>query len=180
MKRSHLLIALTVILLVVTMTVLAQGEPMANPDCTADQFGDASTEIDQLYTDGQTALADGDVRTWLDSLRAISWLSGSLRAFCDGYVFEGDADGSASQVIGPVIFEPGIYTVTATTDGYIIVETEEIEGECQLFLGAVEGDAADGAQEIFRVEDDPCTTLLQISNLTEPWHVEFSLVSAGD
>lgn len=180
MKRSHLLIALTVILLVVTMTVLAQGEPMANPDCTADQFGDAVTQIDQLYTDGQTALADGDVRTWLDSLRAISWLSGSLRAFCDGYVFEGDADGSASQVIGPVIFEPGIYTVTATTDGYIIVGTEEIEGECYFSMALSEGDASEGAQEVLRVEDDPCTALLEVSNLTEDWRVEFSLISAGD
>lgn len=178
--RSVLMIVLALLPLVTALLVFAQGEPMANPDCTTDALGEATTQIDELYTDGQTAFENGDVRTWLDSLRAISWLSSSLRAFCDGYVFEGDAEGSNSQVFGPVIFQPGIYTVTATTEGYIGVGVEEVDGECRLFLGALEGEASEGAQEIFRVEDDPCTALVQISNITEEWHVEFSLVSAED
>lgn len=179
-RRSLLLIVLVVVLSVTVLMVFAQGEPMANPECAADQLGDIPDQIDQLYSDGQTALETGDVRAWLDSLRAVSWLTSSLRAFCDGYVFEGDADGSASQVFGPVIFQPGIYTVTATTDGFIIARTEEIDGECRLSMALSEGDASEGAQEVFRVDDDPCTALLEISNLTEEWRVEFSLISAGD
>lgn len=180
MKRSHILIVLVLALSMTTVLVLAQDqEPMANSDCAANVLGDISTQADQLYTDGQTAFQEGDVRTWLDNLRALSWLSSGLRAFCDGYVFEGDADGSASQVIGPVVFQPGIYIVTATTDGYIGVEITEIQGECSLYLGAIEGEAVEGTQEVLEIEDEPCTALLEINNLTEDWRVEFSLVSSG-
>lgn len=178
------LVGLLVVVLLVfgtTLLVLAQaGEPMANPDCAADQLGEVQGQIDQYYTDAQTALRDGDVRGWLDNLQSISRLTSSLRAFCDGYVFEGDAEGSESQVIGPIVFEPGVYIVTATTDGFMLVHIEDLSESCgTLTMGLSEGEATEGAQQVFRVDDEPCNALLEISNLTADWRVEFSAVAAG-
>jgi hypothetical protein len=185
MRIKHRLFMLVFVFFLATSSALifAQGgEPMTNPDCNAQSLAESSAQIDQLYTDSQTAFADGDMRDWLDNLRAMSWLSSSLRAFCDGYSFGGDAEGSNSTVIGPVIFQPGIYTVTATTDGYMTARLEAISGGCGSVAFSMvisEGNAANGAQEVLRVEDEPCTALLQVGNLTEEWTLEFSLI-AGD
>ncbi len=189
MKRlglnHHLLLVVLILAFpITTLFVYAQdSEPMANPECTSDNLADAPAQIDELYTEAQTAFSNGDVRTWLENLRAISWLTSSLRAFCDNYVFEGDAEGSNSQVFGPVIFQPGIYTVTATTSGYLIAQMETISGGCgriPFSMIVSEGDATEGAQEIFRVEDEDCTALLEVSNLTAPWTLEFSFIASGE
>lgn len=181
--RSWLPVIVIAVLLVAALLVFAQDiEPMANPACAVDQLGDVPGQFDELYTDGQTALQDGDVRTWLDNLRAMSILSSSLRAFCDGYHFEGDAEGRNSEVIGPVTFAPGIYTITATTAGYFILHLTPMSGNCEdrdVRFNFTAGDGDNGAQIVFRVEDEPCVGLLEASNLSAPWTLEFSLVTAG-
>lgn len=180
-QRRWGLIGLLVVMALFGAAVFAQdGEPLANPDCAVDQLGGELEQVEQLYTDAQTALQDGDVRGWLDNLQAISQFANELRALCDNYVFEGDAEGSRSLVIGPITFAEGIYTVTAITDGYLSVTTEGITDECRYF-GMVfsEGGAVEGATEVMRVEDEPCTLLLEIGNITEPWRVEFTLISGG-
>lgn len=183
MNRRFVLILLTILFSLTTFFVFAQSEPMANEECTAEILAERRGQIDELYTEAQTAFEAGDMRGWLDNLRAISWLTNMTRAFCDGFSFEGDAEGSNSTVIGPVIFPVGIYTVTATTPGYMTVRIEEIAGGCgiiPLSMIISEGNAANGAQEVMRVEDEPCNALLQISNLTEAWTLQFSFIASGD
>ena len=179
--RRIVVLAMVTLLGTMFAALAQEGEPMANPDCTAAALTDAAAQIDELYADAQTALAAGDVRTWLENLRAVSVLTGSLRAYCDGYVFEGDAEGSESQVIGPVTFQPGVYTVTLTTAGFVIVDFEELSGDCgRLHFSLSEGEATNGAQAIFRVDGQTCTALMELSLLSAPWRLEFTLVSAGD
>lgn len=178
--RRIIVIAMVMIITSIFAALAQEAEPMANPDCTAENLADPAAQLDQYYADAQTALADGDVRAWLENLRVISWLSIGLRAYCDGYVFEGDGEGHESQVLGPLVFQPGVYVVTVTTPGRLLVHIEHLSDSCgTLTIGVSEGEATEGAQGVFRVEDDPCSALLEISNITDTYRVEFSRVGDG-
>jgi hypothetical protein len=174
-------LGLLLLIVLLPVVVLAQSEPMANTDCTSANLEDQTGLIDDFYGNARTALESGDIRGYLDNLRGVSWLTGSLRALCDNYSFSGDAEGSNSLVTDPITIMPGIYTVTATTAGYLSVRLEPISGGCgrvPFTMVITEGNATEGAQEVFRVEDEACVALLQVSNITEVWSVEFSLVSS--
>jgi hypothetical protein len=97
----------------------------------------------------------------------------ALRAGCSGLSWNSDDEGM-QPVIGPVEIPEGLYRLTATTEGYIIVQHEIIDGECDedyALFAESDGDATDGAQRTFNSAG--CEVLITIDNVTEPWTLAF-------
>jgi len=78
-------------------------------------------------------------------------------------------------VIEPITFDDGLYRVTVTTEGYMIVRVVELSGTCDTGFGSLfnlsAGQAAQGAQATLTTT--ACTALIIIENATEPWTLEF-------
>lgn len=78
-------------------------------------------------------------------------------------------------VIGPVDIPDGIYRATVKTDGFFIGKIEPVAGECLTgtlgLFNLSQGISTDGASSL--VGSVECRGLIQISNTTEPWTLEF-------
>ncbi len=98
-------------------------------------------------------------------------------AACSGLTFSSDAEGMM-PVIGPVEIPEGIYRVTLVTEGFFIMKIDALDGECgegsRMSSGAfsvMQDTATNGAQIV--VNSEGCEALLSISNVTQPWTLEF-------
>lgn len=106
-----------------------------------------------------------------------------VRAACSGYSFNSDDEGM-QPVIGPLDFEAGTWIVTYTSKDYGIVELTAIDGDCGGYdseftlISVSAGEADRGAEEVLQTPED-CSALIQISNVSEGWTLEFELVKAG-
>lgn len=100
----------------------------------------------------------------------------STTAPLEPITFDSSTEG-LQAVIGPVDIPSGVYKVTATTAGFIAVTVETVSGTCSTndlgdsLFNLVGGGATDGAETLFGSDD--CRVLLQVSNTTEPWMLEF-------
>lgn len=109
----------------------------------------------------------------LDELQAVQ--SGLAReiAACNGLYFED----IASAVIGPIEISEGVYRITATTEGYLIVHELVIDGGCEFTgfgINIASGEATAGAEFLFKSEG--CTVVFETSNVTAPYTLQFELL----
>jgi hypothetical protein len=78
-------------------------------------------------------------------------------------------------VIGPLVLSSGTYRVRVVTNGFFIASIETLSGTCDAgFMGLFNlsaGQASNGAEAIFKSKD--CLALVTISNVTEPWTLNF-------
>lgn len=89
--------------------------------------------------------------------------------------------GQGGTVLGPVTIPAGIYRATFTTGGYGIVAFTVNEGACGAgrfmtpgLFNESAGDATNGAEAVLTSES--CRTLIEISNVQQPWALVFELV----
>ncbi len=167
---KSLLTLLCLILFLVPIPVHAQEAPVCEPDLT---------EITTLFEEAQAALEDADLDTALEALRAIRIELSLIDSQCLGLDFEGDSQ----EVSDPVEVPAGLYRITATTEGYLIIHAILIDGECgegtgsrlseSLFnVGAGEGN--EGAEIIFT--SNGCTVLWETSNVTTPYAITWEKI----
>jgi hypothetical protein len=100
-------------------------------------------------------------------------------ALCNGLTFEG-SEGS-SPLLGPFAIPDGIYRVRLVTDGYFTAEFTPVAGECEvdsLMFVLFEGQATDGV-EILMTTSGGCMGLVEVSNVTADWTLEFQQVAAS-
>lgn len=120
----------------------------------------------------ETAIGANDTEAVLSDASAFIKALSDLNIACHGLQFSNEANGM-QPLIGPINLTEGVYRVTATTDSFIILEIEVLEGECRSepLFSLFEGQAVGGAQAVYR--SSGCEVLIQIRNTFEPWTVTF-------
>lgn len=93
------------------------------------------------------------------------------------------SDSGLQPVIGPVDIPTGLYRVTATTQGFMIVEVDTVSGTCEHnMLGNLfnlsQGQATSGAEAIFA--SNSCRALIKISNTQQNWTLSFEAITPLD
>lgn len=116
--------------------------------------------------------------TW--TLEVISAYALTSFSTSDSYSFNSDNEG-LQPVLGPISILKGHYIVTATTEGYMIVDSKILSGECgsdlsYSLIGISAGEGAKGAQNVFEVESD-CLVLFDVGLSDEDWTLEIERVS---
>ena len=110
----------------------------------------------------------------LEDLAAVQNLIASDVAACAGLAFEG----TSGVVIGPIDIPEGVYKVVVVTEGYFIATEIVLEGECEFagFMGIniSSGGASEGTEVVF--QSSGCEALLETSNVTAPWTLEFQKI----
>jgi hypothetical protein len=168
LKESELLrtIATLIILLLVTGWPTAAQEPV-----TCDEQASLDT-----ITAALEAIAPGDsfATGLLDLQAALS----TARLACDGFIISGEPEeGKTSVVMGPYEFPAGLYQVTATTDDFFILSSQELSGDCRVFSQAFgEGDAANGSEELW--ESEGCELIFEVE-ARAPWTLQFTPLTGG-
>lgn len=161
---------LMLILLVIGITILAQEIP---PGC------DLAALSEQITINA----ADLSAVPLDEALTILSDLQNSIAsqsAACGGLAFNSDNEGF-QPVIGPVELPDGIWKVTFTTGGYVLLNATTLTGDCGgyddefLILSAGKGDAVKGKQEVMTTSDS-CSLLLTVGMADEDWTLEFTLV----
>ena len=88
--------------------------------------------------------------------------------------FDNASDGT-QPVIGPLDLPSGTYRVRVVTNGFFIAHLDAVSGICDAgFMGLFNlssGQANNGAETLLHSTD--CVGLIAISNVTEPWTLEF-------
>lgn len=161
-------VVLGVALMLAVLPMSAQDEAEPVEGCEAAALADTLAELVEAVREAEDVAG---------ALREVASAAGVAAAACDGLAFDSEKDGMM-PVIGPVTIPEGIYRVTLTTEGYYILGLDVLEGECgqgerfrsSLFLIS-RGDATDGAQVV--LNSTGCETLLSISNVTDPWVLDF-------
>jgi hypothetical protein len=90
-----------------------------------------------------------------------------------------DFEGTANTVSDPVEIPAGLWRVTITTEGYIILSVMVLDGTCEAqgIYGAdtlaslSRGQGVDGSDVLFMSEG--CTAIWQTQNVTDPYTVTF-------
>lgn len=88
--------------------------------------------------------------------------------------------GTGDEVFGPVEIPAGLYRAVFTSTGFGAVKVRVIEGKCsggifgELLFNEVRGHADEGSEAIF--ESDGCRALIEVSNTTEPYTLDFAEV----
>jgi hypothetical protein len=125
-------------------------------------------------------IEDDDAANFLSTARELRSVLGRLEARCRGLSFSSEVDG-AQPVIGPITFPDGVWKGTFTVNGVASVEMETLSGTCKsgyLFV-ATEGDGTDGAEAIYKTEDN-CETLISVTHVHGEWTLDFELIKASE
>ena len=161
-------VVLAVALMLAVLPVAGQDETETVEGCEAAALADVLAELVEAVREAEDVAG---------ALRAVAVAAGTAAAVCDDLAFSSEEDGLL-PVIGPVTIPEGIYRVTVTTEGYFILRSDALEGECgdgQYFTPGIfnlsRGSAVDGAQMVFHSAG--CETLLSVSNVTDPWVIGF-------
>lgn len=173
---------LTLILLVLftfTLPTLAQEKSVL---CDVDNFTEEAIPVLQEWFDEiQQAVDDGDPDLALHHLRVLENRAAMFRSMCSAWVFNSDLEG-LQPVIGPVLFLDGIYRARVTTENFIIVKITTIAGDCGRdgsIFNESKGEAIDGSEKVFETAEG-CTALIEMSNISAPWTLEFELIKLNE
>ena len=110
--------------------------------------------------------------TTLEEVIAVQTALSKEIAVCGGLYFEGDAE----EVFGPLEIPAGIYRGTVTTEGYFGLQITVLEGECDdsLIHQVSSGRGVEGSEFVY--ESAGCTAVLEVSNITTPYTLQFELL----
>jgi hypothetical protein len=164
-RRSLVLVALLIFVFTIGSIHAQEG---AEVQCTSDDLNAAlGPVIDQL-----TAAQTQDAAAAYESIVAARESLAALDSSCLGLDFEGTAD----TVSDPAYVPAGLYRVTVVTEGYFILKSLVVEGECEgtsygSLFAVTEGRAKTGAQAAFK--SDGCTVIWETSSVSAPYAVSF-------
>ncbi len=171
--RARLMLFISIFLLfalaaAAPLSTAAQGtpSPTKSPDCKpADVLKKAAA-----------LSSTGDDQKDLAALLKLAADISAQNVACNGLTFKGNI---IVKAIGPIEIPPGLYKVTATTRGYLILKIRLVDPDCAdrdgfsiVNVGA--GEATTGAEEIVRFMG--CKMFLQPSNVDAPWTVTLELL----
>lgn len=165
------MIVMFFILLSITMPTAAQDAPTGCDITSLQQnIADLYAAFKTVHEGNPTDAAK--VLTFLDSAAIVI---NQVRATCAGLSFSGDKQ----VVIGPVTIPAGIYRAKATTESYLIVHVDALDGECGVgtrmssssLFNISDGQAVAGAEAVFKSEN--CSALITVENVFKPWTLTF-------
>jgi hypothetical protein len=113
----------------------------------------------------------GDAKADLAALLKVRDAISQANVDCNGWTFSAK---TGSKLIGPFILPKGVYKITATTTGYLIVRVQQVDPECDQYktdygiVNVAKGEANDGAESIETFENT-CKIFLQPDNVSAPW-----------
>lgn len=167
------------VLMLVVAVVMAQ-EVTYTPECS-DGLGTMHDEVASYMKRLDAADAESDIASWMTTAHEMRFFLAAMDGICRGYHWSSEVDG-LQPVIGPVMFQDGLYRVTVITEGFYILEVEAIEGDCETrrsdtIFNLSSGEGSDGAQSTF--DATGCTALFAASNVSDEWELSFELISAG-
>lgn len=148
--------------------------------CAQDDVEKVLTQANEFFDNSIDEIRASGVEETLSLFRGMSLVLSELSVQCYGLSFSSNEHGLL-PVIGPVYIPAGVYRVTATTAGYMIVNVEVLTGECGEFGSVVnvsQGRATEGAQSVFRSGE--CEALIEVSNATEDWLLIFERVTQSN
>lgn len=164
-----------VILLVLTACILLYALNTRAQDTAADCAPDFAA-LETLLTDAKAAPPD-EMLTKLSELRAAL---AQADATCRGFSFSSEQDGQ-QPAIGPITLPNGTWRATVTTEDYVTVDFTELSGDCgdsSLIFILSAGEAASGAQQVFKTSGD-CETLISFENVSDSWTFTLELLKDG-
>jgi len=155
---------------------------------TVDNNGNCEYEAFAAYLEQQAAmLAEAeDPDSVLDDIQdAIDEFRDSCEGDADTIVETGEIitftseESGLNAVLGPIELSTGIYRVTATTDGFLIADIQEVSGTCDTGFSGLfnifNGQAETGAQNLLL--STGCNALIEISNVQSAWTLDFELIN---
>jgi hypothetical protein len=159
MKTFFKLFACLIFVSLFALPAFAQEAPICEPTPALEAIDRAVEAL---------SAADVDVRAVLGNLRLEL---AQVDAECSGLSFEGEG----GSVLGPIVFEDGLYRgmLSSTTSSIAAITT--VEGECDEFSLLTVLSAGGDDEKVFEMEG--CTALIEVSG-REPWRLAFELMIA--
>lgn len=168
--------------LILIVVVLISGIVQSQSNCDGIVYANELDQFEQLLRNGENP---ADVFALVEAWASAAYIMCSDTETTPTTTVEltsdepllsySSAELGSEPVIGPIDFPDGLYTVKVVTDGFFILQLEELEGRCEGGIGALfnlsQGIATEGASALFGSLD--CRGLLQVSNVTKPWTLEF-------
>lgn len=170
MKRT-LFVMFLMLLMGLTM-VNAQDIPAPTDLCTLETVQTVADTMAALIEQVQADVSAGDLTAAAATLALLDNAAGDLRIQCGGLSFAG----STQEVVGPVTIPAGTYIATATTEGFMAVRLNVLEGECGQGSGSFlsaglfnlsRDEATNGAESV--LSSTGCRVLIEVSNVQADW-----------
>ena len=107
-------------------------------------------------------------------LQAIKEAVDEALSSCSDHVYTSEEEGR-QPVLGPIALEAGLWRVTLDTTGFFIASLTALDGTCETrgfggMYNIMQGQG-DNAQTL--IESEGCEALIEISNVTADWTLEF-------
>jgi hypothetical protein len=162
------------VLLCLALVSPANAQETDDPSCSTDDINAALTPIlDQLTA----AQAEADPTAAQALIVEAQQQLALINAQCTGLNLEGDA---GDVVVGPLSIPMGIYKVTATTPGFLIINGTVVSGVCEndysdsVSLFAILTDTAtNGSETLLKIEGEDCLVIWEISHADAAYTVTF-------
>jgi len=157
MKR--LIVLLMVVVLAGVVAVAQDEEEIYIGDCSQDVYDGIAVLLDEMAEE----LRAGELNqeTVLQTQISIA----TLRAFCDGYIFDSEEYGM-DVVTDPIVLRDGLYRGILVADSFTSLTLEEVSGDCD--FGGWFITNSDGGEEQELVEIEDCIAIIE-ANSSVPW-----------